>query len=234
MKWFYDLKIGSKLRVSFGAVAVLTLVLGVTNILSMGRVNQASHDLTDNWMPSVQAVMTMRIDVGDLRRWQLAHLLNDDPAKMATYEQRIDATLAAMTADRATYVKLISSPEEQALYDSFSKNWDAFLVEHRKLLALSRSEKKSEARELAAGGSAQAMTVMSEQLGQLVQLNVGGGRQASADAAATYLKARWTSIVLLVVNVVVGMLLAMWLARIVSVPLQRAVGGGGGPAPGGV
>jgi methyl-accepting chemotaxis protein len=34
MKWFYDLKIATKLIVSFGAVLLLTLVLGISNIFS--------------------------------------------------------------------------------------------------------------------------------------------------------------------------------------------------------
>jgi methyl-accepting chemotaxis protein len=78
MKWFYDLKIATKLIVSFGAVLLLTLVLGISNIFSMNHVNQASSDLAENWMPSVRAVMQLRIDLGELRRWELAHLLNEN------------------------------------------------------------------------------------------------------------------------------------------------------------
>jgi methyl-accepting chemotaxis protein len=223
MKWFYDLKIGTKLIVSFGAVLVLTLVLGVSNILSMGRVNQASSDLAENWMPSVQAVMNLRTDVGELRRWELAHLLNDTPATMATYEKRMDDTLAAMKADRDGYLKLISSPEEKALYDDFGKTWEVFMQDHARMMALSRENKKVEARDLASGSSAKTMGQLGEQLNKLVKLNVEGGKQASDDATRTFNAARMMSIVLLAVNIVVGMVLALWIARIVSAPLQQAV-----------
>ena len=223
MKWFYDLKIGTKLIVSFGAVLVLTLVLGVSNILSMGRVNQASNDLAENWMPSVQAVMTLRTDAGDLRRWELAHLLNEEPQAMANYEKRMDETLATMKADRDAYTKLLSSPEEKALYEEFSKSWDLFMVEHAKMLALSRENKKVDARNLATGTSAKIITEMTEQLNKLVKLNVDGGRSASDEATRIFHSARLTSIGLLVLNIVIGMILALWIARIVSRPLQQAV-----------
>ncbi len=223
MKWFYDLKIGTKLIVSFGAVLVLTLVLGVSNIVSMGRVNQASNDLAENWMPSVQAVMTLRTDAGDLRRWELAHLLNEEPQAMANYEKRMDETLATMKADRDAYTKLLSSPEEKALYEEFSKSWDLFMVEHAKMLALSRENKKVDARNLATGTSARIITEMTEQLNKLVKLNVDGGRRASDEATRIFHSARLTSIGLLVLNIVIGMILALWIARIVSRPLQQAV-----------
>ena len=48
MKWFYDLKIATKLIVSFGVVLLLTLAMGVTGIYSMSRVNQASTDIADD------------------------------------------------------------------------------------------------------------------------------------------------------------------------------------------
>ena len=66
MQWFYDLKIATKLIVSFGAVLLLTLLMGMGGVIAMGRVNQASTDLAGNWMPSVRAVMELRIDVGEL------------------------------------------------------------------------------------------------------------------------------------------------------------------------
>ncbi|MCL6484495.1 MAG: MCP four helix bundle domain-containing protein, partial [Janthinobacterium lividum] len=50
MKWFFDLKIATKLILSFGAVLLLTAALGVSAIFSMARINTASTDLSANWM----------------------------------------------------------------------------------------------------------------------------------------------------------------------------------------
>jgi methyl-accepting chemotaxis protein len=223
MKWFYDLKIATKLIVSFGAVLVLTLLLGLSNMLSMDRVNQASTDLADNWMPSVRAVMDLRTDVGELRRWELAHLLNDEPAAMADYEKRMDDALATLKKHRDVYEKLISSPEEKAIATEFDKGLAAFMIDHDKMIALSRSGNKADGRKLSSTTSAAALQVITENVNKLVKLNVDGGDEASELASAVYQKARITSIILLVVNIGVGMVLAMWVARIVATPLQEAV-----------
>jgi methyl-accepting chemotaxis protein len=223
MKWFYDLKIATKLIVSFGAVLLLTLVLGVSNMISMNRVNQASTDLAENWMPSVRAVMDLRTDVGEIRRWELAHLLNDDPAAMADYEKRLDSAVDAFKKHRDNYETLISSPEEKAIATEFDKGLVAFMADHSKMIDMSRSGKKAEARTLSSGSSAQALATITDNVNKLVKLNVDGGDAASDVATSIYQNARMTSIVLLVVNIGIGMVLAVWVARIVSRPLQEAV-----------
>jgi methyl-accepting chemotaxis protein len=223
MKWFYDLKIATKLVVSFGAVLLLTLVMGVIGMYSMSRVNQASTDIAQDWMPSVRAIMELRTDVGEMRRWELAHLLNEEEKGMAGYEKRMDDALATMKTHRDVYEKMISSPEERALASDFDKGWSAFMADHAKMMTLSRANQKVEARAVASGPSAKTLTEINGIVNQLVKLNTEGADAASAAATATYNSARMTSIILLLINIVVGMALAMWIARIVSAPLQEAV-----------
>jgi methyl-accepting chemotaxis protein len=223
VKWFYDLKIATKLIVSFGVVLLLTLVMGVAAMLSSSRVNQASSDLAENWMPSVRMAMELRADVGEMRRWELAHLINDDPAGYATYEKRMVDTMATMKAHRDAYDKLISSPEEKALAAEFDQGWSAFMADHDKIVKFSAGGQKDEARALSRGSSAKTLGQITESINKLVKLNIDGGDAASAAATVTYEQARMTSIILLMVNIGVGMALALWIARIVSAPLQEAV-----------
>ncbi|MES2262034.1 MAG: methyl-accepting chemotaxis protein [Pseudomonadota bacterium] len=223
MQWFYNLKIATKLLVSFAVVQVLALILGSSAMLAMGRINQSTEDLAQNWMPSVQTVMTLRADVGDFRRWELGHMLSADDAAYSTFEKRMEESLAKLKSDGERYSKLISSPEEKAMYEEFGRQWQAFLVEHVKLIDLSRKNQKDEARAVATGNSAKLLADVTSQLDKLVKLNVDGGTQASAVADSVYDTSRSVIVALLVATVVLGMLLALWVARIVARPLQEAV-----------
>ncbi|KQW96528.1 chemotaxis protein [Massilia sp. Root418] len=223
MKWFYDLKIATKLIVSFAAVQVLALILGLNAIAAMGRMDQASDDLAENWLPSVQAAMAIRIDIGDYRRWQLLHILSSEDKWHDTYEKRLSDTLAVFQADSERHQKLISSPEEKALYDGFLAQWQQFSAEGAKLIDASRKGLKDEARAMATGPTVQMLASLNEQMNKLVKLNAEGGARASAAATATYERARLTIALLLLATVVLGMLLALWVARIVARPLQEAV-----------
>ena len=224
MKWFFDLKIATKLIWSFGAVLVLTTVLGVTGIFSMGRINAASTELSEDWMPSVQAAMTLKADLGDLRRWELSHLLYPDEAGMALPEKRMIEILALLKTDSERYAKLISNPEEKTLYDELMKLNDSYLPEHNKMIELSRQLKKDEARALLAGPTSKMLGEMTERINKLVAINIDGGDKASKAADHAYTNARLSGIVLLVGSVLIGMALALWVARIVSRPLNEAVG----------
>ncbi|AVR98412.1 methyl-accepting chemotaxis protein [Pseudoduganella armeniaca] len=223
MKWFENLRIAPKLLLVFGVVQLLMLMMGLASIRSMGRMNDASTDLASNWMPSVRAVMQLRTDVGELRRWQLAHMLTDVPKSLATYEERMAKTLADQRANAANYEKLISSPEERAIYEDFSRNWQLFLGEHEKVVALSRQNLKAEARAAAAGNSAKILGDANAALDKLVKLNVEGGQRAGETSAALYRDSRTLSIALLVLAALAGSALALWVARMVARPLGEAV-----------
>ena len=224
MKWFFDLRIATKLILSFGAVLVLTAALGVSAIFSMARINEASTDLSANWMPSVLAAMSMRSDVSDLRRWELAHMLAAADSDMALNETRMTETQAKLKTDGDKYRTLISEPGEKELFERFLVLNDEFMRLHATMLSLSREMKKEEARALAVGPSAKVMADMMAVLDKLVAINTDGGVRSSASADATYAGSRASLIGLLVGIVAVGMLLALWVARSVSRPLIEAVG----------
>lgn len=48
MKWFEELKVSSKLAVSFMVVIVLTTFLGIFSIFELSRVNETGTDMAEN------------------------------------------------------------------------------------------------------------------------------------------------------------------------------------------
>jgi methyl-accepting chemotaxis protein len=223
MQWFRNLKIARKLTLSFAAVQVMMLILGITCIQSMARINGASDELTGNWMPSVQSVMQLRADVGDLRRGELAYLLTTDPAEKNRYLGVMETAFNSQKANAERYEKLISSPEERARYDIFHRHWVTFMAAHTELMDLARQGRAEEARVIGSGRSAQALRDMNIVLDELVKMNVTGGNAASDEATVLYRETRLWTIVLLVAAVTIGMALAQWVAGIVSRPLREAV-----------
>ncbi len=223
MKWFYNLRIARKLNLTFGVVQLLTLFLGINAIMAMSRIHDSSEEQATDWMPSVQSAMDMRTNVGDFRRWELAHMIANTDAAYAEYEKRMTATQADLQQDIVNYTKLISNPEEQARYDQFKKAWQEFMVEHDKLVALSRQGAKDDARTLATGASTQKLLQVTDALDKLVQLNVAGGEAANKEAGGVFSKSMWSIGALVAANMVIGIIMQLWLARIVSRPLQEAV-----------
>ena len=190
MQWFSNLKMSSKLIVSFASVLTLTLVVAIFSIVQLSRVNQTSTDMEINWMPSVRTTSDMNTNTSDFRIAALQHILSVDAKEMSRYEQEMAKVMAQFEKNRAEYVALISSPEERKMYEAFMKNWNEYLDEHKKVLELSRANANDEAVKLIRGNSQVQFDEASDDLVKLMNLNVTGGKQASADGNAMYDNAR--------------------------------------------
>jgi len=131
------------------------------------------------WMPSVRALSDMNTNIANVRVVTLQHILSTNNTDMDRYEAKMARFLAAFEKDRKEYVPLIASPEEQRQYESFSKQWDEYLAEQKKVLALSRANRNDEATTLIRGSSQQQYDEASGSLQKLVDMNIEGGQQAS-------------------------------------------------------
>ena len=223
MNWFHNLKISMKLIGMFLVVLAITSFLGVFSIFQLEKVNQTSTDMELNWMPSVRFTSDMNTNTSDFRIGELQHILSVDDKDMAKYEKEIADVTAQLEKNRAEYVKLISSPEEKKLYDEFSKLWDEYLLEHKKVLELSRTNKNDEAKALIRGASQKQFDEASAELLKLVELNIEGGKAASRQGDVLYANSRLWIIGVLVAAIFLGLFLAFFAARAIATPLQRAV-----------
>ena len=118
---FSRLQIGTKLLGGFVLVLLIALAQGLGGAWLLSEVNAKSEDISSNWLPSVVAASAINSDLADFRNLQLQHVLASDAAEMERYEKEMATTLAALDKDRKTYVVLISSPEERAIYEQIGR-----------------------------------------------------------------------------------------------------------------
>ena len=223
MKWFYDMQIRNKLFSGFAVVIVLATALGAFAVVQLARVEQTSIDMEVNWMPSVRVTADMNTNMSDFRVAELQHILSLTEDEMQRYDQVLADVAKTLDKNRKEYEPLISSKEERALYEQFSKEWDDYLRDHQKILSLSRANKNDEAKALIRGPSQKHFHEASDILLKLVNLNVEGGKIASHEGNMLYRSSRLTIIGVILACVVLGPLIAMFIARSVSLPLRHAM-----------
>ncbi len=97
----------------------------------------------------------MNTGTSDFRAAELQHVLSVDEAEMTKYEKELADLHAALGKSIAAYAKLVSSPEEQKLFDSFTLGWNQYLAENKKVLALSRANQNDQAKALVRGKAQQ-------------------------------------------------------------------------------
>ncbi|HZU65139.1 MAG TPA: MCP four helix bundle domain-containing protein, partial [Novosphingobium sp.] len=214
------LSLKQKLAAAFSAVLLLTAILGGVGIASMGKINAQANEINTNWMPSIDAIHNIEAGVAELRALELTHIANTDPAAMADVEKRIHATLDKIAEQRSRYARLVSSPEEQAGYDRFSRAFDRYLTIHEEILKHSRINENAKATAILFS-TADIYNDMTATLRTLVKINVDGGNAAALSGDATYANARALFIGIIVAALGIGTGAALVVVR----GVMRQLGG---------
>ncbi|MBV1806629.1 methyl-accepting chemotaxis protein [Pseudomonas syringae] len=222
MKWFYDLKISTKLITSFLVVLALTAAMGVFAIIQLGQVNQTAQDMKENWMPSMRAASGMRFFAASYRLKENRHIAADTAQEKTQMEQEAVEARKQFETRLATYEQLLSNDTDRQLFNSVTTAWSAYLVVSKELFDLSRQGLENQARTLLKGESKLHFDEATNQLQKMVELNDAGATTASEKGAALYENARISIIAVLVAALLIGLGLALFIARIISRPLKDA------------
>ncbi|MDR3439348.1 methyl-accepting chemotaxis protein [Telmatospirillum sp.] len=217
MNYFSNLKIPTKLFASFVALVLVMLVNAAISLSQMSSMNTATLDITTNWMPSVTTLDRIELGLSEHRRWELRHLLAVDQNNAAEAEQKITEVRGRIADLQKKYEKMIASPEEQALYDNFSKQLDAVYVVSNKQLALFRDGQHDQATALAKSEGSALFEAALETIGKDVALNAKGAQDANRVQETSYVTARITTVslfgVALLLTVILGLALRNAIAR---------------------
>jgi len=207
------MKLGVKLGLGFASLLALTAVLGIFSLMQMSLVNDKSTELAVNWMPSIVNIEEMNTATSDHRLQVLQHVLSTDDADMRKYEEQQQEVLEEFLKKRDAYEKLISSPDERALFDKFQTLYKEYMDLNAKVAELSRANRNEEALALLRGRSQQAFDEFSDTLLQLVALNVKGGESASDEGDVLYASARTLILGGIAAAILIGAILAFFITR---------------------
>ncbi len=222
MKWFYDLKIATKLITSFLIVLALTAIMGVFAIIQLGAVNDTATEMRENWMPSMRAASGMRFYIANYRLKESRHVTAPTLEDKNALLQEAAEQRKQVETRMATYEKLVSNDEDRKLFELAGKDWAAYLAVSQDLIAISNQNREAEARALYAGESRRVFELVTADLQKLVELNDAGAGAASQRSDALYTQARLSIIAVLVVALLIGLGLALFISRIISRPLKQA------------
>jgi len=218
-----NLQISTKLFGSFLVVLALMAGLGAYAIAQLARVNGSTVDLATNWLPSVRAVLELKSSLSELRALEYKIIVDQDAPSIAADEKLIAAVTAAMHKTETEYIKLISSPEEQRIYDDYKAQREVFMREHDKAVGFARVNNNENAQAVMIGDSQKSYDAMRNLGDRLVELNVQGGKLSAESAASIYDGARTWMIGILIGCSALALLMAFVITRGITVPVRGAV-----------
>ncbi|MET0220614.1 MAG: methyl-accepting chemotaxis protein [Tardiphaga sp.] len=211
------------IRAKIIAVIVFMLAtlsgLGGLAVYSMGSINAHTVDLAENWMPSVRAIGELRADINLLRIALRSQVMAETTEAKQAADKRIAGVLDAIDKDRKTYEPMITSPEEQAVYNEWKKAWEKYIVGVRQVMDESHKSIgriPHEAGELLNNSVATIARDADKYFVQNIELNEKGAKQATREASESYTRAFWLVLMIIGAAMVAGMVVGFSLVRNVS------------------
>ncbi len=165
-----NFSIPAKLLVAFSLMVLLAVTQGGGAIVMMGKVNVAALSVGENWLPGVRWVGAMRAAMAKFRIAEASEILAEKVKEMNAAEQAMDVALETFNDAAKEYEALEGAPELKSVYAQFRNTWNIYLDQHKKMIALSRDDKDTDAKALFKGDSRDAYNNAMLALDRLVKL----------------------------------------------------------------
>jgi len=209
-----------KKKLAFGFTLILLLFVISSGFVyyQIDKANNEVHEVATNWVPSLEIIGKINDDVLNFGRFFLAFGLEPDAAAKDQLEKQMNAELQDFEHHRAIYEPLISSPEEQQIYDQFIKKWNEYQKRVPLIKAYARQNDFANVnKEFVAVrplfNEANAL------LNKLVEINTKGANQSAENANRLAKRTETVLIIAVAVSVISGAVLAVLIALSIIRPL---------------
>ena len=209
---FDRLRVSQQLFSAFAILLGLTLVLGGVAQHSLSRVDGQAVELADKWLIGVGHLSELRVAIGESREFEVKHGKTEDRSYHSEYEDKMAEARKHAAAALADY-RRVADEGEQALLAQLDKSWAAYGQSQQKIIALGRDKKQQDAADISDGAASMAFDETVVALNALTGHQFEGGKAAAENASTIYRQARLLMAALMAASLVVGMALAVLVAR---------------------
>ena len=171
-----------------GVVALLVAILAFQGWMAkrqLEHMERATLEITENWLPSVQAIANLKYEVTRYRAAVARHVINTDEKVIVDLDRRVEANLKRIDDAMKAYEKQISEPAEREIWTAFLGEWKVYVAAQEKVLDFSRRNENETAGKLVNDTTARFDAIIAL-LTKASEINDHGAAQAAKDASETH------------------------------------------------
>ncbi len=219
MKWFNELKIGTKLVGGYLFVAFVAAIIGFLGYAGMNSVDRDFDEVADNRLPSILGLGIVTEAQTAVHRAERTSIMLGEVTE--GQKQRLKESWDNAERGWKIYAPLPQTKEEEALWKQFVPAWEAWKKEHEKIMVLASAGKMEDAKKLSMGSGREAFRTAEQLLAKIVDLNVKIAEEVKVHAASE----AHMSIKLIMAVTVIGFILALAIGLIITRAIKRQLGG---------
>ncbi len=217
-----------KIKTKLFLLAIFMLIgmvaLGFVSLSYMNRINKASTEISEIWVPAVIASEELNTLTSDFRREEYKHIVAQDQQTMQSAETKMEDRSKRIEETFDLYISsLISNETDRNLIQEAQAEWNEYLANHEKLLTLSRENRTDEAMEVVLG-TISLYDGVSDLLLDIVELNKEGIDAANQHGDMLYSQAGRVVIIALFVISVISVLMAIYIIKSINKPVKELDG----------
>ena len=212
---FQKLSIRAKLISAFSFLILLLVGLGFLGLRGMQQINAQTVEISDNWLVAVRSIGNLNNEVTTYRTALLRHILTSGGNVSAVEEEIAQRSKTIIEAERA-YEKTIIVDEDRKQFEQFTKLWEAYQQESKKVIALSAKGEAAAARDYNNQKALPIAQQIEKVLTGLVKWNSDNAEAARKAAADVYASTQALTIGVLVAGSVLAVVLAFLIIRSIS------------------
>ncbi|WP_083439557.1 methyl-accepting chemotaxis protein [Acetobacterium bakii] len=224
MKWFYNLKIKTKLITAFSLMGLFAIIIGIVGITNIKALEKSDTELYNNMTEPIAQIgqistsyQRMRVIVRDMIIENSPELIKSNTDKVAIRNTEIDAAAEA-------FEKTIISDEMRIAFDEFKTSREEVAIQFEKVKALAAENRDTEAFALMADAGAYEIAASIEQtaIEKLVPMKLEDA-QAKADANTNQANATVITMLLVILAaIIISIILGLFISSLISNPLKKA------------
>lgn len=223
MKWYYDLKIGTKLLSAFILVALIAGIIGYVGTKNIRTINKMDEELYEvNTVPLAylaeiaQSFHRSRVNVANL-------IIEKDKESKKNYEDRIAELDNIMMDNLNKYEKTIRASEVRQEFNKLKAAFDQYKPIREKVINLAMTGQEEQALYLMRGDGEALATEIKTTIDKIIELKVTQAKQKSDTNGVTAAAAVNTMLILLVAGIALAIGLGLFITRTITGPVAALV-----------
>ncbi|WNW12067.1 methyl-accepting chemotaxis protein [Pseudomonas sp. DTU_2021_1001937_2_SI_NGA_ILE_001] len=220
---FREMKIGARAALMFTMLGLLVIALGLIALYETRRMDSATAEIRNMWMPSVVNLSDVGSNIGRARALTMRSLLEDEPAQRRATLAKVDEISRQIEAGLGDYESTVYDATDRRLYTELLNAKARYLEQQGKIRDLVLAGQLEQARQQVNGPLGEITDALSKALNALIRFNSDGADNASQLSTDLSHEAVWVIALSLTIIVLALIVIATLLTRSIVVPLAEAV-----------
>jgi methyl-accepting chemotaxis protein len=223
MKWFYNLKIGTKLVSSFLLVAALAGIVGGFGIVQMGKLDTSDTELYENYTVPLNYMADISTYFQRIRVNTRDVILANTPSEIGDYSDRIEKYREQINTIAQKYEATIVSKEMQEMFAEFKASRVEYAKDLDELQTLAKANKDAEAFKLLQGDMSKSSRREQDIIEKMAEAKVVAAKEKSAANTVLADVAKTTMLTVVILAVLVAIALGFFIAKSIANPVKEVV-----------